>query len=64
MTLATNLGDPADPNSLQRAPAGNGTLKVDQMDRLPDGTLVMHYSFSFANGQGGTIIGSGVGTWP
>ena len=63
LLLSTNLNNPDDPNSSQRNPVGTGTLTITSLAKLSDGTFVAHYSFSILNAAGGTIIGSGVGTW-
>ncbi len=56
-----NLSDPA--NSTQWVVGTTGTLKIDALDQLSDGTFVALYSFNLSNGSGGTIVGSGRGTW-
>ena len=61
--LSTNLGNPNAVNAQQYNPVGTGTCTIDTLDQLVDGTYLAEYSFSISNGAGGTIIGSGVGTW-
>lgn len=46
-------------NSQQWAIAGTGSLKVDAIGQLPDGTWVMNYSAVLDNGAGGTVVLSG-----
>ena len=56
-----DLSDPA--NSTQSAIGTTGTVTIDAVDQLSDGTFVAHYSFSIGNGAGGTMVGSGIGIW-
>jgi hypothetical protein len=43
--------------------AGTGTLSIDVLNQLIDGTFVAQYSFSLDSGTGGKITGSGLGKW-
>jgi hypothetical protein len=63
LILDTNLSNPDDPNSNQRSPDGNGTLTIESLDPLSDGSSLAHYSFSIDSGGGGMIVGSGAATW-
>jgi hypothetical protein len=59
--LASNLNDVE--NSQQYAPAGTGTLTINTLGQLLDGTNVAQYSFTMSNGTGGLITGSGTARW-
>ena len=50
--LATDLNDPASPNSTQGEPGGTGTCTITSLAKLSDGTFVAHYSFSILNAAG------------
>jgi hypothetical protein len=63
LLLATNLNDPADDNSAQYTVWGSGTLTVESVGILADGTHVARYKFDIVGPLGGTIGGTGVARW-
>lgn len=50
-------------NSGANIATGTGTLAIDALNQLQDGTFVAQYSINITNSAGGTIVGSGVGNW-
>ncbi|MEO5798924.1 MAG: Ig-like domain-containing protein [Gemmatimonadales bacterium] len=61
LALSQNQGDPS--NSPIFTPGNAGSLRLDTVERLSDGSFLASYSFTITNGAGGTITGSGVGKW-
>ncbi|HEY4320701.1 MAG TPA: hypothetical protein VGM77_05915 [Gemmatimonadales bacterium] len=61
VVLSQDLGRPD--NTFKSPPVGGGTVVIQSVVQLSDGTYVFQYTLSLSNGTGGTIIGSGVGRW-
>ncbi len=55
--------DQANPLNYLQAPIGTGTLYIDAVSQMSDGTWVAHYQFNLLNSTGGTVAGSGVAAW-
>jgi hypothetical protein len=61
LQLASNLQNPDAPNTQFSVPGTTGNLKIDSASQLNNGFTRIRFTFSIANGSGGTITGSGVG---
>ncbi|MEO7999792.1 MAG: hypothetical protein ABI852_20230, partial [Gemmatimonadaceae bacterium] len=61
--LSNNQMDADAPGARQSVPAGPGTLKLDNVSRLADGTWVVDYSFKITNAAGATVVGVGAAKW-
>jgi hypothetical protein len=56
--------DPVNPtNTVYGQDATYGTVRIDTLGQLTDGTFVANYSFNVGNNGGGTISGSGTARW-
>jgi hypothetical protein len=63
IVMASNLSNPDDVNSRQQSPGGTGTLTINDLNQLADGSFLAQYGLRISNGGGGTVIGTGAGKW-
>lgn len=55
--------DQANPVNVLRPPIGSGTLLIDTISQMSDGTWVAKYQFNVIVSNGATLSGSGVAAW-